>query len=456
MNILVFPIILFAQMQNQITESSERSTPIRVHDVNSIHVEKCNNNKIISLCSVRVVDTVYTSYKHSVFSLSSTATNNIEISATPNFDSVINFRIFEKDLILFCGIMHDTSSNSDFGFIAVSKVADLFGGGPCTRHIIANTSAVYDLEVYRDPANGRIKAAALGKTANNTYCIIDYDIFNNNTGSYTIYETSNILYRISQTDKYLAVVYSLASSWQEFGITCHDKGNIAHYMDQSYKYAYGGVQQGYNYPLANTPTFLIDRDYYKNNIYVATVLQRQTRPDISGNECSIGVYKIDLVNNLNLDFTQILPTSDKSFVWDMEFSEKYNILYLLADPTLSWSQRLDVVCNMDMSATSNYTCTMTAPNSSTGAWHRMNNIALYDNDYYIVAGRSLNDNLYWFDKYIPGQNPLCASKPKADIYFDPPIPNGPAINYIQNTYPKIWNQIPLYNTTIQDTVICHN
>lgn len=442
-------------MQSQISESSERSTSIKVHDVSSVAIRQLSNEKIISLCSVRSDTTNYNSLKFSVFSLSSNSTNNIEIGVIAGLDSVISFRVYEN-YIIFCGVLRGTANNLDTGFIACASVIDLFGGGQYELHKISSTTAVYDLEVYKSPSNGQIKVAALGKATNNKYCIIDYDIFDSSITGYDIYETPNILYRIAQTDKYLAVVYSLPSSWQEFGIIRHDKGNLALYSDQSYKYAYGGRQFGYSYPMSNTPTFLIEAHYDKNNVFVATVLQRQKRPDVSGNECSVAVFKVDLDNNFNLDFTQILPTSTKSFVWDMKYSKKYNKLYLLADHPVMFSGILDVVCHLDMGATSNYICRLVVPNSSTGSWHRMNGIALYDNDYYVVAGRNMHDSLYWFDKFIPGQNPLCASMPKTDIYFDPPLPNGPLINYSFGTDQKMQSNEYIFHITTSDTVTCYN
>lgn len=438
-------------MQNQITYSSERIPHIKISDVDAVHAAKYTEKAIISSFSCSYSQS---SPKFSALALCENTSNNIDVGVlSAPYDSIINFRIYE-DYIFFCGTHKDTINAPAIGYIGFTHIGNIYTGGTYERHQIVNTTAIYDLEVYPNPINGRPKIAALGKMTSNNYCIVDYDILDNNINTYTTYKTTSVLYRIAQTKQFVAIVYSLPTSLHEFGVTRHNKGNISSYIDQSYKYNYGGIQFGYSSPLANFPTFLIESDYFGEKVYVSTVIQRQTRPDISGTECSIGIYNIDLNNHLNLDFTQIIPTTSKTFIRDMKFADNNNMLYLIADPYMSGSPFRDIILDMNMSVVNNYTCMATAPTINTNYQHTLNSLVLYDKKYYMVAGGTPTDSLYWFDKYTPTIGHHCYKVLPVDVYFDPPIPNYPLTNYSPDTYYKNYDIDYLMHFSTQDSIVC--
>lgn len=83
---------------------------------------------------------------------------------------------------------------------------------------------------------------------------------------------------------------------------------------------------------------------------------------------------------------------------------------------------IDIVYNVSENVATLYSADYTIPNGSQEWLHLMNAIERYDGDYYIVAGKYKDDNLYLFDKYTLSASTDCYQTYYAKVFLDPSLP----------------------------------
>lgn len=398
-----------AQLQGQISASAERKTYLSVSDVNTIKVESCGSD-IISLC--QYANGTY------IFTRTDSSNNVVRIVNTTLPDTILNFRVFDDRYIFFCG-MHNGR-----GFVASSSTDIFFNNSYGFKYTdLYDIEQVFDLEVFKG-SNG-VEVVALGAKSGTCF-LIDFPNWYNYMTTFNAYKTINKLHCITQTKGFIAVIYTSPIPTSYFGVARHDKNNISLYQDKIYKYAYNG--QIALYPGALS--YIADGYIRSDNIYVATTVKNQTTPNFTFPSRSISFFSIDLAQNLTLLSNQIIPTNGKPYIKDMVYSPVFDYVYLLANVSLDTIfngvpigtnyGRVDAIYDIYVPASAPiYFCNVTVPNNSTPMYDRLNNMATYDNNYYIVAGVDSSNRLYWFDKKYGNYTSSCEFECYADVYFDP-------------------------------------
>lgn len=160
--LVLLPIVAFSQMQHIISQGNTSTTKRQIH-----------TNLLIdsSLIKIRNVDAENLIYSIPVDTNFSTILNHTTLGTNTISQTTLNgLKIYDfktlEDYIYFCG-----SYNNTFGFIAWTKINDLFSSfpSPITIQLINNpivTRFVSELEVYK--LDGDIHIAAL---ASNQYLI---------------------------------------------------------------------------------------------------------------------------------------------------------------------------------------------------------------------------------------------------------------------------------------------
>lgn len=427
----------YAQMQGLITGSSERHTRAIAPMVNSVKVERLEDDRIITLCLDSTNGGV-TSY----FVLTQNGDNTAQYDTLAM--EVMNFRIL-NDLLFFCG------RYNGMGFIAWADINTMFNGGNYEMHYISVSEYVFDLEAYKEPSIGQIKVVALGyKQGTDPYRIIDYEIQNNSNSQYNFAFTNDMLHCITQTKNYISIVYTspgTPGNGSFFGVSRHDKSAVLNnYVSQNYRYAYNGHLSNRIYK----PFYITESEYNSDKIFVGTTLEGQNGvPNYVSVSYDIGMYEIDLGATLpDLLQTQIVCTEGKPYVKDMVYDENSRTLYLLANVSLGphyngallpqWD-RADVIYGLEMGQGSDYACNLTIPNNSRPMCDMITSITLYDsNKYYIVAGKyNFTGTLYWFDRKLSATASSCFTSYPAKVYHNPSDPMGSSLQFNHTSNTKI-------------------
>ena len=428
--------IAFAQMQG-IINSSERYSRAILPQVNTVKVEKLDDENIITLCRENT-----TSYFCKTTLNSSTVDYGI---IPPNID-VHDFKIY-KDYIIMCG-----SGLNNHGFIGVIKATDLFlGTGQLEYYEVDYTIVVYDLECYID-INNHLKVVALGYDLYTKHFLIDYDLSDIST-PYYYYKTDYTLYDLTQTLNYISIVFS-KSVLHEFGVMRHDKTNIFNCQSQMWAFAGGAAFEytcGARKPEKQDPCYLIENVDNSNDVFVAVALQDHPY-ESTGH--SIVVYDIK-VSSWFLSFTQIIQTAGKPKLKDMEYCPIDNSLNIVSNVNIdnntnnypisngySGRSDIDVIHKLRRYVTGNIE--LIVPSNSADMDDCLNSIAKYRDNYYIVAGKYKNTgSLYWFDREhtLQNNNGGCYEIYSAPVYWCSTQPST-TMTYYPSSDVKILNIIP--------------
>lgn len=415
LSVLFFQVCLYAQMQGQLNESSERSVTVNTNDDKSVKTRSYNDSIVISLCRLSAGKYVFTKSK--------TNSNQVEIAEVLNLDSIIAFRLF-GEYIYFCG------RDQNLGFVAYSKVTDMFNQGNFILNKTTAVEEIFDLEVYKDPSGMGIKAAALGRDTSSATHFLAYDDFGSLQHSFTPHKA----YCMTQTKDFIAVVYqdTLLPAW--FGVTAFKKINLnTGYISGKYHIVNSGVYVSQY----RCPRFVLANDYADNKIFVSSVVDGH-HPNFGGVPEYFSVYGIDLNSGLNMDFAQLIPVETKPFLKDMVYNDRDRALHILAGSVVgplfnNVSGGLtivgDMVYDIEVERSNDYMCRVTIPGLSLQHDGVFNSIAFYDGRYYVVAGNKQTGELCWFDKNIQGNNPACASMYLAKVFFNPCNSGLDGINY---------------------------
>lgn len=393
---LFLPASLFAQMQG-ITNSSERYSRAILPQVNTVKVEKLNDENIITLCRENT-----TSY----FCKTTLNSSTVDYGIIPLNLDVHDFKIY-KDYIIMCG-----SGLNNHGFIGVIKATDLFlGTGQLEYYEVDYTEIVYGLEYYIDN-NGHLKVAAISYDGVSKYLFIDYDLSDIST-PYYFYPTNKVLYRMTQTDNYISIVFSEPTS-TDFGVIRHDKNNISNYQSRIWRFAGGSLYSSYGLtPQKRGTYFLIENIDNTDTVCVATAVRNH--PPYTSGGVPIVVYNID-VNSLSLNSTQVIQTYGKTKLKDMEYTPIDKTLHIINNNDIfsidstnpnSWDTTIlysiDVIHRLKVyPATTPYLSEIIIPNNNLEYDEYINSITKYADQHYIVGGKNSNvSSIYWFDrKYI--------------------------------------------------------
>ncbi|MBQ6754101.1 MAG: hypothetical protein IJR03_02735 [Bacteroidales bacterium] len=386
--------IAFAQMQGIITNSSERFSRAIQPEVNTIKVEKLDNENIITLCRESNI---------SYFCKTTLNSSTVDYGIIPQNLDVYDFKIY-KDYIIMCG-----SGLNSHGFIGVVNAADLFSGtGQLGYYEVDYTIVVYDLECYID-VNNHLKVMALGYDLYTKHFLIDYDLSDMST-PYYLYLTSKVLYRMAQTDNYISIVFSEPSS-TEFGVIRHDKNNISNYQSQIWRFAGGTLYSGHSLTPQDRGTyFLIENIDNTDEVCVATAVR--SHPPYTSGGVPIVVYNVD-VSSLSLNSTQVIQTYGKTKLKDMEYTPIDNTLHIINkndifsidstnpnswDTTILYS--IDVIHRLQVYPTiTPYLSEIIIPSNNLEYDDYINSITKYTDNHYIVGGKSSNtSSIYWFDR----------------------------------------------------------
>ncbi len=364
---------------------------------------------------------------------------DVGLVLTSGFD-IYNFKYYEG-FVYFCGTYNTQ------GFIAWAKIDAVFSSGQFEYELVANTSVIYDLEVFLDNASQNIKVVALGYNENTTkYSFIDYTIYNGNSGLYDIYETYYILQNITLTKNYVAVVFSNSTyPYDEFGVIRHEKNYIQNYQSQMYAFAYSGQEclaNIYRKPENRRPRYLIEY-IGEESVVIATVITQNASPNFSGELHPFALYNINL-NTFGMYSSLIIPNLSKPYVKDMVYLSYNQTLHLIVNGEIDkeftntgseWIHADFIYECQPWNTTYSYLPTIIAP--VVNASNTLNSIDKYDDTFYIVGGVSIFNqqpaNLYWFDRQTTALGSDCYKNYEAKLYYDPPIPMG-TMNYYSTSW----------------------
>lgn len=418
-----FVIVANAQIQNQAT-SSERHVIINSSSDKYIKVKTYNESVSITLLK--------DDFGPFVFVKSNAEDNTVKISPLFGIDSVLDFSLYQKE-IYFCG----TSANR--AFIAHCPIEELFNGGPIIYDTIKYLSKLHDLEVFTDLySQPKMRITAIGYDTNGNDCFLDLYM-----GAYCYCLVfNNTLHCLTQTQNYVAAICTDSIN-NQFKIIKFDKHMMPNITQSFYQ-----CPNGYFCGQPFYPKFVTTNHYLKNYVFVSSVIDG-LNPNYPNAAQSIEVYGIRL-DDFSLLFTQVLPTETKPHLKSMVFSPKYNTIHLLANSTLGqYYGNLpansyvggDLVYDIDISKQINYTCSITRPNNSTGGINLLNSIDYYQNDYYIIAGKNGNKNLYWFDKDNISSQGSCSQKFGSKVFIE-------TCTFNPSVFPNPWFSTPSGTTTI--------
>ena len=422
----------FAQMQGLISYSSERYSRAIQPQVNSIKVEKLDDKNIITLCRENT-----TSY----FCRTTLNSSTVDYGIIPLNLDVYDFKIYE-DYIIMCG------KGINHGFIGLVNVADLFlGTGHLEYYDVDYTKVVYGLEYYIDN-NGHLKVAAISYDGISKYLFIDYDLSDIST-PYYFYPTNNVLYRMTQTDNYISIVFSEPNS-TEFGVIRHDKNNISNYQSQIWRFAGGTLYSGHSLTPQDRGTyFLIENIDKTDTVCVATAVRNH--PPYTSGGVPIVVYNID-VNSLTLNSTQVIQTYGKTKLKDMEYTPIDKTLHIINNNDIfsidstnpnSWDTTIlysiDVIHRLQVYPTSTpYLSEIIIPHNNSENADYINSITKYTDSHYIVGGKSSNtSSIYWFDRNYTTNSSLCYMSFLSNIDLSTATPIGTLtynVHYSQKTF----------------------
>lgn len=434
----IYVISAMAQMQSQITRSSERTADtILCSHPQTIRTESYKEDKIVTLCKES------TSGRY-VFARTKDGSNNIEICVLTTVDTIANFRIYD-DMLFFCGRM------ATKGYIAFVRVEDMFGGGQIGCNIIDNVYQVFDLEVYD---HGIPKVSALANDSVGNYFLVDLNLGQ----SYDLYYIPGKPRCITQTSGFVSIAYSLPNDIHRFAMTRFDKNSFSLNTTMLYDCVTGG--QFDNYADLWYKTFVATCDYKNDRIYVATMING---PNVIGAHRSIAVYGIDLTNNMQLYNAQVIPTPSKPEVRDIAFNHKSRTLHLLANVDLNTgsigtlgSLAGDVIFDLDADANQNYVCNFTITHnvSSSNYPHTLNSITIYSGDnLYVVAGIDNSNRLYWFDKYYNAISTHCAKIHPLKIFLNTPSQTT-YMPLTSSSFNCTFVSLPPFNTNTTYSIDC--
>ena len=414
--------IAFAQMQGVITSSTEREVSSIEPVVNTIKVKKYSDNVIITLCK----DNTTGCY---CFVKTETGTTSVNYGILPSNFVVYDFKILGEN-IYFCGQYN--INNTANGFLAKISYNALFAGGNFDYDEIPQTSVVYEIEVYYNKITESDDIVALGTNSTSTmyYCI------NYNTSlslsNYNLFNTQRVLQSITQTENYIGIVASYPAT-NEFEIIRFLKNSLYTNQGQTWQFAYSGYKWIDLRPENRTYAYLSEAIDDTDEILVATSVDYHgTHPDIglTLNCRTVNVYKIEL-STLQLLSTQVIPTEGKPYLKDMVFIPNNETLNIVTNVQIGdmfggfpycCAFDIDIIYNVSENVATLYSADYTIPNGSQEWLHLMNAIERYDSDYYIVAGKYKDDNLYLFDKYTLSASTDCYQTYYAKVFLDPSLP----------------------------------
>lgn len=421
-----------------ITNSSERYSRAIQPTVNTVKVEKLDDENIITLCRENT-----TSY----FCKTSLNSSTVDYGIIPQNLDVYNFKIY-KDYIIMCG------KENTHGFIGLVKAADLFlGTGQLEYYEVDYTIVVYDLECYID-VNNHLKVVALGYDLYTKHFLIDYDLSDIST-PYYLYLTDNVLYRMTQTDNYISIVFSEPNSI-EFGVIRHDKNNIANYQSQIWRFAGGTLYSGHSLTPQDRGTyFLIENIDNTDTICVATAVRNH--PPYTSGGVPIVVYNIDM-GSLSLNSTQVIQTYGKTKLKDMEYTPIDNTLHIInkndifsIDSTTnpnSWDTTIlysiDVIHRLQVYPTiTPYLSEIIIPSNNLEYDDYINSITKYTYNHYIVGGKSSNtSSIYWLDRRYITNSSTCYMSFLSNIDLSTANPIG-TLTYNVFIAKRLFNYFPV-------------
>lgn len=410
-----------------ITNSSERYSRAIQPTVNTVKVEKLDDENIITLCRENT-----TSY----FCKTTLNSSTVDYGIIPQNLDVYNFKIY-KDYIIMCG------KENTHGFIGLVKAADLFlGTGQLECYEVDYNIVVYDLECYID-VNNHLKVVALGYDLYTKHFLIDYDLSDIST-PYYLYLTDNVLYRMTQTDNYISIVFSEPNS-TEFGVIRHDKNNIANYQSQIWRFAGGSLYSAYGLtPQERGTYFLIENIDNTDEVCVATAVR--SHPPYTSGGVPIVVYNIDM-GSLSLNSTQVIQTYGKTKLKDMEYTPIDNTLHIINNNDIfsidsttnpnSWDTTIlysiDVIHRLQVYPTiTPYLSEIIIPSNNLEYDDYINSITKYTDNHYIVGGKSSNtSSIYWFDRRYITNASTCYMSFLSNIDLSTATPLG---TLIYNTF----------------------
>lgn len=415
---------LFAQMQG-IVNSSERELSTFQPYVNTVKVEKYSDNIILTLCK-----DVNSGYFY--FIKTETGSSNVTYSELSRNFNVYDFKVF-GEYIYFCG----QNSNNTYGFIAKISFSNLFSGGNFDYYEIQPTKIVYELEVYNNKTTESNDIVALGTDNAGTYFCINYNT--NATTMYDIYPTqTHVLQSVTQTDNFIGVVFSDPLT-NEFGVMRHLKNNIPTIQSQTWRFAYLGHKWIDLKPENRTYAYLSEAIDETDEILVVTSVDYDdSNPNVPAYyDRTVNIYRIDL-STLQLQTTQVILTEGKPYIKDMVYAPYNKSLNIITNVQIGdnvsgfpycCEADIDIIYQIDVDAITPYNASYVIPYNSIAFTELINSITKYDNGYYIVAGKSNTSNqLYWFDRFLPNNNPSCYAEWTTKVFFDPDVPLG-TINY---------------------------
>lgn len=433
-------------MQGVITSSTEREVLNIEPVVNTIKVKKYSDNVIITLCKDNTTG-------YFCFLKTETGSTSVDYGILPSNFEVYDFKILGEN-IYFCGY------DGRFGFIGKISFNTLFTGGNFDYYEIPQTSVVYELEVYYNKETESDDIVALGTNSTSTiYYCINYNT-SNALSSYEIYPTLKVLQSITQTENYIGVIVSDPLT-NEFGVIRHQKNNISNLQGQTWQFAYSGYKWIDLRPENRTYAYLSEAIDDTDEILVATSVDYHgTHPDIGFtlNCRTVNVYKIEL-STLQLLSTQVIPTEGKPYLKDMVFIPNNETLDIVTNVQIGdmfggfpycCAFDIDIIYNVSENVATLYSADYTIPNGSQEWLHLMNAIERYDSDYYIVAGKYKDDNLYLFDKNILSSSTDCYQTYYAKVFLDPDI------SLTNISYQPIYVPKAIFTTTNDVTTTIYN
>ena len=451
----------FAQMQGIINNSSEKVSRAISPEANTVKVKKYADSIMITLCR-------NTNSSRYCFAQTKLGSNTVEYAELPSEFKIYDFTIY-KDEIYFCGNFNNQLYN--VGFIAWANFNDLFNGGVFHYDRMQITKIVYELEVFYNNALGTMNIVALGSddehgnSATGTYFCIDYKL---NSNTYDLYPTQNyILHTLTQTPTSVDVIFSENNTHARmFGVMRHMKNNMSNCQSLIWQYSYNGFDytSGDARPQKRRPCFLAENIDDSELICVTTAIQSELTYSVITNH-KINTFVID-VSSLQLLYTQVIPTVGKPILKDMKYNKRNKILNILANTSLDSIFNgcthpvygplgcIDAIYELRPLITpsaSSYSSLVIVPEDNIFL-EVLNGIEIYDDRYYIVAGKSANTGtLYWFDRRYSTQN-ICYDRYTFNAHFEPTNPVG-NMNYGYITHPKdVYTNTFIPYSTIYNTI----